>query len=92
MISHTPKSNLENIFHNVENNANLIGLKSINFEKLGREEENQVEESIYAMMSKFKNTPLKLDNTIPKELYTIVENTWHYCLNLEKQIREFKLA
>ena len=29
---------------------------------------------------------------MPKELYTIVENKWHYCLNLEKQIRESTLA
>ncbi len=35
---------------------------------------NIVEESIYTMMAKFKNTPLELDNTMPKELYTIVEN------------------
>ena len=38
VVSHTPKSNLENIYDNVKNNADLIGLKSINFEKLGREE------------------------------------------------------
>ena len=43
-------------------------------------------------MSKFKNTPLELDSTMPKELYTLVENRWHYCLNLEKEIRESTLA
>ena len=51
-----------------------------------------VEESIYTMMAKFKNTPLELDNTMPKELYSIVENKWHYCLNMEKEIRESTLA
>lgn len=65
----------------------MTGLKNIDFGKLGRIEKNLIEESIYAMMSKFKNTPLELDNTMPKDLYTIVENNWHYCLNLEKQIR-----
>ena len=44
------------------------------------------------MMAKFKNTPLELDNTLPKELYSIVENKWHYCLNIEKEIRESTLA
>ena len=51
-----------------------------------------VEESIYTMMAKFKNTPLELDNTMPKELYSIVENKWNYCLNMEKEIRESNLA
>ena len=51
-----------------------------------------VEESIYTMMDKFKTTPLELDNKMPKELYSIVENKWHYCLNMEKEIRESTLA
>lgn len=44
------------------------------------------------MMAKFKNTPIELDDTMPKELYTIVENKWHYCLKMEKEIRESTLA
>ena len=44
------------------------------------------------MMAKFKTTPLELDNTMPKELYSLIENKWHYCLNLEKDIRESTLA
>ena len=59
---------------------------------LSRDEKNMVEESIYAMMAKFKNTPLELDNSMPKDLYSIVENKWHYCLNMEKEIRESILA
>ena len=51
-----------------------------------------VEELVYTMMAKFKNTPLELDNSMPKELYSIVENKWHYCLNMEKEIRESTLA
>ena len=43
-------------------------------------------------MSKLKNNPLELDNTMPKELYTVVENKWHYYLKLEKKIRESTLA
>ena len=43
-------------------------------------------------MAKFKNTPLELDNSIPKDLYSIIENKWHYCLNMEKEIRESTLA
>ena len=44
------------------------------------------------MMAKFKTTPLELDNTMPKDLYSLIENKWLYCLNLEKQIRESTLA
>ena len=44
------------------------------------------------MMAKFKTTPLELDNSMPKELSSIVENKWHYCLNMEKEIRESTLA
>ena len=51
-----------------------------------------VEESIYTMMAKFKTTPLELDNSIPKYLYSIIENKWHYCLNMEYEIRESTLA
>lgn len=51
-----------------------------------------IEESVYAMMEKFKNTPLEFDNTMPKDLYSIVKNKWHYCLHMEKEIRESTLA
>ena len=73
MVGHTPQSNLENICENVRNNIDLSGLKNIDFEKLSREEKNLVEEFIYAMMSKFKNTPLELGNTMPKGLYDMIE-------------------
>ena len=51
-----------------------------------------IEESVYAMMEKFKNTPLEFDNTMPKDLYLTNENKWHYCLNMEKEIRESTLT
>lgn len=44
------------------------------------------------MMAEFKYTPLELDNTMPKELYEIIENKWHYCLKIEREIRESTLA
>ena len=66
-------------------------LKKIDFGKLNKEEKNKVEELVYAMMEKFKTTPLELDNTMPKELYSLIENKWHYCLNLEKDIRDSTL-
>lgn len=43
-------------------------------------------------MAKFKTTSLELDNSMPKELSSIVENKWHYCLDMEKEIRESTLA
>ena len=51
-----------------------------------------VEESVYTMMTKFKNNPLELDNSMPIDLYSIIENKWHYYLNMEKEIRESTLA
>ena len=68
MVSHALKSDLENISDNVKDNADLSGLKSMEYNKLSREEKNMVEESIYTMMAKFKTTPLELDNSIPKYL------------------------
>ena len=43
-------------------------------------------------MAKFKNTPLELGNTMPKDLYSIIDNKWHYFLDMEKEIRESTLA
>ena len=60
----------------------MTRLKNIYFGKLAREEKKKVEELVYAMMEKFKNTPFELDNTMPKEVYSLVENKWHYYLNL----------
>ena len=79
---------MENVCNNIRDNADLTGLKTIDFNKFSREEKNIVEESMYTMMAKFKTTPLELDNLMPKELSFIVENKWHYCLNMEKEIRE----
>ena len=84
VVSHNPLSDLENLSKNVKSNADLSSFSHVNFDNLGKEEKNKVEESWYAMMSKFKNTPLEFSNSIPIGLYDIVEKKWHYCLNLER--------
>ena len=86
MVSHNPLSNFENLYENVKNNAYLLGFSHVYFDKLGKVEKNQVEEALYAMMSKFKATTLEFSNSVPKSLYDIVEQKWHYCMNLERQI------
>lgn len=92
VVSHTPKPDLENTCDNIRDNVDLSSLKGLYFNKFPREEQNMVEESIYTVMAKFKNTPLELENTMSKELYSIVENKWHYFLNMENDIRESTLA
>ena len=44
------------------------------------------------MMPKYKHTPLELDGSLPKKLYKIVEDKWHFFLQTEKEIRESTLA
>ena len=85
-------SRLENICNNIRDNADLSGLLTLDFNKLSKEQQNTVEDSIYTMMAKFKTTPLELDDSIPKELNSLIENKWHYCLQMEKDIRESTLA
>ena len=84
VVSHKPQFDLKNLRENIKNKVDLSSLKNFNFEKLGKEEKNLVEEALHEMMSKFKNTPLEFPNTIPEILYDIVEKKWHYFLNLEK--------
>ena len=43
-------------------------------------------------MAQFKYTPLELDGQLPKELYKIVEDKWHFCLKVEKEMRESTVA
>lgn len=86
------KPTIDNICNNIEKNADLTKLKDIEFSKLTKAEQDKIENSIYAMMIQFKVTPIELDNSIPKDLYSLIENKWHYCLNIEKEIRESTLA
>ena len=44
------------------------------------------------MMANFKKSPLEIANSMPKSLYERVEQKWHYCLNLERKIRETSLT
>ena len=73
-------------------NDDLKDLKNLDFNKLTKDEQNKVEESVYSMMAEYKFTPLELDGRLPKELYKIIEDKWHFCLKIEKEIRESTLA
>ena len=44
VLSHAPKSDLEKICDNVKDNVDLSGLKKNEFSKLGREDQNVLEE------------------------------------------------
>ena len=71
----------------------LIYLVShIKFDTHGKFEMNQVEELIYAMMTTFKQTPIEIAKSLPKELSDRVENKWQYSLTKERQIRDTTLA
>ena len=91
MVRRSTSSKLEIICNNIRDNADLSGLTTIEFNKLSNEQQSIVEESIYTMMEKFKTTPLELDDSIPKELSSLIENKWHYCLKMEREIRESSL-
>ena len=92
VVSHNLASDLDNLCENISNNANLSGFSHIDLDNLGKIEKNQVEEAIYSVMENFKKAPLEVANSMPKNLYERVEQKWHYCLNLERKIRETSLA
>ena len=91
-MSHNPLSDLENLYENVKNNFYLSKFSHVDFDKLCKVVKNKVEEALYVMMEKFKTTQLEFSNSMPKTLYDIIEKKWHYCLNMEKQIRKTTLA
>ena len=74
VVSHPPKSEIDVICDNIKDNADFSKLRNINFGKLSKEEQNKIEESINEMMTKFKKTPLELDNSMPKELNSLIKN------------------
>ena len=49
-------------------------MEKIDFNKFTKEEQNKIEELVYAMMVQLKYTPLELDEQFPKELSKIVED------------------
>ena len=81
MVSH-PKSTIDKLCVNFRK-ENLNGFKTLDFNKLTKEQQNKIEESVYAMISEYKHTPLELDGSMPKELYKIVEDKWHFFLQME---------
>ena len=50
MVSQPPKSSIEKLCENIRN-GDLSNLKEIDFNKLSKEEQDKVEESVYAMMA-----------------------------------------
>ena len=66
LVRRSTSSRLENICNNIRDNADLSSLLTLEFNKLSKEQQRTVEESIYTMMAKFKTTPLELDDSIPK--------------------------
>ena len=91
MVSHAPQTAIDKLCSKLRSH-DLKGLKNLNFSKLTKVEKNKLEESMHAMMIDYKHTPLELDGTMPKELYKIIEEKWHFCLQMEKEIRESTLA
>ena len=91
-MSHNPSLDLDNLCENVINNVDLSRFSHIDFENLGKVENNQVEMAIYAMMATFKKAPLEIANSIPKILYERVEQNWNYCLDTKRKIIETSLA
>lgn len=73
VVSHNPSSDLDNLCDNIKLNADLSSFKHIEFYKLGKVDQNIVEEAIYVMMATFKSTPLEISNSLPKSLYDQVE-------------------
>ena len=76
MVSHPPKSSIDKLFGKTRNGD----LKNLDFNKLTKDEQNKVEEFFYSMMVEYKFTPLELNGQLPKKLYKIVEDKWHFCL------------
>lgn len=91
MVCHPPKSTIDKLCVNIRN-GDLNDLKNLDFIKLTKEEQNEIEELVYAMMAEFKHTLLELDGSMSKELYKIIEDKWHLFLKMEKEIRDKTLA
>lgn len=74
LVRCSTSSKLENVCNNIRDYADFSGLTTIEFNELSKEKQRTIEESIYTMMEKFKTTPLELDDSIPKELSSLIEN------------------
>lgn len=54
VVSHSPSSDLDNLCENIKSNANFSGFAHIDFDKIGKVEQNNIEEAIYVIMTTFK--------------------------------------
>lgn len=54
VVSHSPSFDLDNLCDNIKYNANLFGFEHIDLDKLGKIEQNTIDEAIYVMMTTFK--------------------------------------
>ena len=72
-------------------NGDSKDLKNLDFNKLTKEEKNKIEESIYSMIVEYRHTPLELDGKLPKDLYKIIEDKWHFFLKNEKMLKYLKI-
>ena len=64
MISHNPSFDLDNLCDNIKSNVDLSSFTHIEFDKLGKVDQNKVEEAIYDTMDTFKSTPLEIANFV----------------------------
>ena len=76
VVSH-PKSSIAKLCPKIRND-DLKELKNLDFNKISKDEKNKIKGSVYAMLVEYKHTPLELDGSMPKELYKIVEDKWHF--------------
>ena len=77
VVSHPPKSTIDKLYTKIRS-GDLKDLNYLDLNKLNKEEQNKIEESMYPMMAEYKHGPLELDGSMPKELYKIVEDKWHF--------------
>ena len=70
----------------------MFGFKFIRFEKLNKDYNIKIEESIIEMIGNFKMTPLEIGNLILEELYNKIDERWKFFLMIERKIREATLA
>lgn len=92
VVSHNPSSDIDNLCENVNNKADLSGFAHVVFDKLGKIDQNKVEDAIYEMMDTFKTPPIDISSSLLKSVYDRVELKWQYSLTTERQIRETTLA
>lgn len=69
VVSHNPSFDINSLCENIVTNAYFSGFTHGNFDKLGSDDKNKVEEAIYDIMDTFKYTPLEFSNSFPKSLY-----------------------